>query len=123
MSYELSWEPAGAHIIYSGEVTEQDCLQSVTDMYNDARSDSAKYQIADFSGATDIQFTRLTIKVISEFDETISHWNPDVRVAMVGNPAILSELSEVYAEMIAESDWDFRTFESLDAAREWVRSS
>jgi hypothetical protein len=122
MAYELFWEERGVLWKFAGKVSSQEALKSNLDIYGDARFDSLRYEIADFSDVVDFEMNELDIKKVAFFDKAASKSNARIKVALVAPTPIAKALLEQYAVHSDPSPWEVCLFEKLDEARAWLDS-
>lgn len=122
MPFNIKWEDRGFvrefyGIVNSGEVMESDRI-----FYEDPRSDTAKYQITDFSNARPGQVEDEHIAKIAGFDIGASITSPNLKVAFVTSDQYVKDLCQKYIDISlkANTTWEFKIFEDMESARNWV---
>ena len=120
MAYTTTWEIHGLIWRHSGEMTDEDALQSNEAFYSDARSLFTKYQIVDFTRVTDVQVTPEAVREIARRDAIKYSENPNIRVAFVTSSEIFKRFVELYEQSSGSASWESEVFESEETAREWL---
>jgi len=120
MPYQLVWEKKGIVWKFSGIVTSKEAVDSNMDIYGDARFDDLLYQIADFSQATEVNFTEHDMKKIAFLDQAASRSNPRIKVALVAPAPETRRLLDVYATYASKTPWETSIFDSIEEARQWI---
>jgi hypothetical protein len=122
MPYIARWEDDGFVREFYGVVNSSEVLESDREFYEDPRSDTAKYQITDFSNAQpgDVDYSHIT--KIAALDAGASITLPNLKVAFVTSDEYVKVLCEKYIELslAANETWKFRIFEDMVSARWWV---
>ncbi|MEI7726088.1 MAG: hypothetical protein WCK09_13350 [Bacteroidota bacterium] len=123
MAYKIIWEEKGILVTFSDTVTEQE-VKAVNDIiYGDKRFDAITYQIADYSGASNILISPKDAKIIGILDRTSSIWNPRrVRNVVVTKNLQFIPIAEIYLREFEGTPWEGRIFETLEQAYEWIKA-
>ncbi len=125
MAYSLEWIERGAIFRYHGAVNGTEIQASLDAFYSDARSEQARFQIADFSGTQTLDMTRRDMDHVAAMDNGASTYLPFQRVAIVPPPDN-EEARETLAHYCATAsllgtDWEITMADSVDAALAWVK--
>lgn len=120
MPYRLDWENEGVSLVYSGDVSEDDIIESNLEIYDDQRFENIRYQIVDMLNASSIAFTENAMHQVSDLDAKAASWNPGVRVAIVSASGQIDRLVRVYGNNMTDSPWETATFDGYEAARAWL---
>jgi len=83
MSYEIIWEPHGVIKRFSGQLTDQDLVQSVIDTEGNMAFDGLRYVINDFLAIDACSASASDVEEISILDKGASMSNPRIRIAVV----------------------------------------
>lgn len=119
MSYQLVWENRGVIKRFSGDVTSTDLLQSGIDIQADERFDRLRYVVNDFTGISGLSFTATDIEEISAIDHAASHFNKQLRLAVITTHPDIIALATQYAS----SDFNiypFRIFSDFQEGYAWA---
>lgn len=122
MAYIAKWEDDGFVREFYGVVSSSEVLRSDREFYEDPRSDTAKYQITDFSNAQPGDVDDTDITKIAALDIGASVAIPNLKVAFVTSDEYVKALCEKYIELsqVANETWEFKIFEDMQSARRWV---
>ena len=125
MPYELSWEPLGVVIRYSGVVSDEDIIASVDETYASPRLLVIKYQISDFSRIETADVSSETVRKIADLDIRVSEANPDLKVAVITSAPFVRGMSNMYAinHEVRGGSWTTKIFEREEDARAWAAPS
>ena len=93
---ELIWENHGLVRRMTGFVTGHELDASARALQGDERLDRLRYIIHDFSGATDIAVTQDEIEFMAVRASVALRSNPAIRIAFVGNHAVVLALIEAF---------------------------
>ena len=120
MSYRHKW--IGNDIIFSfnGEITFNEIDRANSEIYRDSRFDSMNYAIFDFTSVKHFDLSDGEVEVISALDQSISRWNRNLRLALVGNDDDnVEEMIVRYIKLMENSVWDIEHFDHPEPAIEW----
>ncbi|MEQ9824374.1 MAG: hypothetical protein ABQ298_08315 [Puniceicoccaceae bacterium] len=120
MPYQISWEDRGLRWRFYGKVTSQECVQSNLDIYGDARFDSLRYQIADFSEVTELSLNERDMQKIAYLDKAACRSNPRIKVALVAPSETARELLQAYTHHASDSPWQSQVFSTVEQAEQWL---
>ena len=122
MPYIAKWEDEGLVREFYGVVNSNEVLESDREFYEDPRSDTAKYQITDFSSAQPGEIEDAHITKIAALDIGASITLPNLKVAFVVNDEYVKALCEKYIELsrVANETWEFKIFGDMESARKWI---
>lgn len=120
MPYTLTWEAQGIVRTFSGHVTTSEFARAQAEMYGDARFESTRYALIDFSAATQLVHTASDVEEITATTHGAYLTNPHLRVAVVttdaGMKALLARMKDISA-------YPMHVFATMDEARRWVASA
>ena len=119
MPYETHWEDEGIHWVFSGIVTDDDLLRCNLELYDDARFESIRYEIADFRAGESFTVTAKTLRRVARMDRDQAVRNPSVKVAVIATAAVQKGLAQVYALSGGDTPWVTEVFDSEEDARAW----
>jgi hypothetical protein len=78
------------------------------------------YAIYDFKSAKCINLTDKEIHVISALDHSISTWNRNLKLALIGHDNNnINEKILHYIKLMEDNDWDIELFDHPGEAIEW----
>ena len=120
MPYTIGWESHGIHSRFTGDVTGKEIIAHGAKLHGDARFDSVRFIIADFSGTQQLTITLDEVKEIAARDAVAALSNPRVRVAIVSNSETVDVGSALYKSDNANSTWKAEIFRTLEEARRWA---
>ena len=123
MPYEMHWENEGIRWAFSGVVTDGDLLRCNLELYDDARFESIRYEIADFRAAESFTVTAKTLRRVARMDADQAVRNPSVKVAVIATAAVQKGLAQVYALSGGDTPWVTEVFDSEEDARVWLARS
>lgn len=124
MPYETVWEKHGTVWTFFGEISFEEIDKANKEFYSDKRSDNCKYQIFNGIQVTNITMDKKDTLVTACSDSGASMSITNVKVALVGGPDELIKLYEEYINISKKINrsWQFKIFESLEMAKQWVSS-
>ena len=120
MSVQHKW--IGNDIIFSfeGEISFDEIEEANDEVYGDSRYDRMNYAIYDFKSAKCINLTDKEIDVISALDQSMSTWNRNLKLAVIGNyNNNINDRIVHYIKLMENSDWDIELFNHPGEAIEW----
>ncbi len=124
MSFDLEWAEGGIVFHYYGATTSVDFQASMEQFYRDERTDSIKFQIADFSRARLVGLRKLDVAQVAALDHGASQYLKNLRVAIVPPPddPDSSAYFQQYCDILATlgTGWETSLQDSLEHARAWV---
>ena len=120
MPYETHWENEGIRRVFSGIVTDGDLLRCNLELYDDARFESIRYEIADFRAGESFTVTAKTLRRVARMDGDQAVRNPSVKVAVIATAAVQKGLAQVYALSGGDTPWVTEVFDSEEDARAWL---
>lgn len=122
MAYEVLWEPPrGAYRKYTGHVTDDELVESVSRLYGDPRFDDLRYIINDFLSIESFAVTEDTVTYIAAISGAAARSNPNIRVALLVSEARGKSLAELYVD----APWTVfpaQIFPDIETARVWLAS-
>ena len=113
----------GVVISFSGVVSAEELLALNAHLINEVSFATSHYQVWDFSKATHLAISVDDLRSISVQDIHGSAINPRLRIAIVGEPSLFGNLSEIFL-MLEEEATAYRPkfFADIEAAKEWASS-
>lgn len=121
MPFIHHWEPRGLLREFYGHVTSEEIKRAVVESHAAPTFDEYRYVINDFRRVISIELDRATMDEVAAFDSAAYRSNPWVRVAVVPGPTAVMETISAYSAS-GISPYVIEVFDSLDAARERVRT-
>jgi hypothetical protein len=121
MPYRLEWEPRGIYKHYSGFVTADEFLQSITEYQGNPNFDVMRYSINDFSEVAGTDAADHDISLFAAMGAGGHYANPHIRVAVVAQSPAILEMVEIYLST-GIIEFPLRIFRSLDEARRWAEA-
>jgi len=122
MPYRTFWEPKGIYWQHYGMVTAEEIFEANNTFYSDRRSDNAHYQIIDCLNVEHIELDETAMLKMAAFDKAHSETTHQLKLAFIG---VAQPLLSVFDDYIRhsqklDSPWKMKTFETLQAARNWL---
>ena len=124
MSYSIIWEGRSVHVNYFGEINNQEIESAHFSLNGDARFYDCQSLVLDISECNmdDVDVDELLTIIATDLgaSETIK----DLKVAMIAVSTQNVEKASRYIDQCRRYGfpWDFKLFNSLDTAREWLGS-
>lgn len=119
MAYELSWEPRGVVLMFSGQVSSDDIRNATIDYQRDFRFDDLRYVIEDYLGITGCDANPAEMDYIWALDVAAGISNPKIRRAVIAACPTVIELRLRYMPQDARA-FPTEVFASLGDARGWL---
>lgn len=121
MPYVIDWCGDHSIVVFDGMVTYQELREIGPAHYGDARFDTEKYIIVDFSRANLSQITLENVTVLASIDSTAVVYNDKLKLAFVVNDTFQQGLCEKYGDDSRgfSSSWKHGIFLSAEEARRW----
>ncbi|URI07926.1 hypothetical protein MW290_04895 [Aquincola tertiaricarbonis] len=95
MPYELSWEPRGVVVTYSGNLLHEELLERHQQIAADARFDDLRYAIVDTLPTQSLSLSRADVEEVDAFLRGPACTNPNIRVVFVAtHPDVLRALAD-----------------------------
>ena len=123
MPYSLKWEERGVHLVFTGHVTGQEIKQAGDAMYGHKGFDAIRYQIFDFTDATDFSISLEDMKEIAAIDASAASTNPKIRQAIVSNSETIDAALAIYGKNQPDLPWITEGLATLEDARSWIATS
>ncbi|MCF8230456.1 MAG: hypothetical protein K9J24_16030 [Bacteroidales bacterium] len=121
MPYKITWETKGVYIKWVGKATREENLEANGKIYGDKRYDSLHYQISDILESDTRELTDRDVKVVACLESRAAIWNKHLLVAHLTRDPKLIDQIRMYEKIMADSNWKFGVFGTLEEAREWIR--
>lgn len=124
MPFTINWEEHGVVRTFHGIVDIGEVLKADEAFYGDLRSDKAKYQITDFTQGTPGVIDENLVEDVAIMDLGATRSIPRLKVAFVAQDPYVKGLCEEYIRISQEahSTWEFKVFDDMKGARNWVSS-
>lgn len=122
MAYTNIWETVGLHRKFTKEITSEEILLSNIELHTDSGFGYIQYIINDFTDVTGYSIEALDINAYAISDDIISVTKGKLKIALVVTQAPLIELAKNYCELMSGKRFECELFQSLDDARNWVKS-
>ena len=122
MPHHLIWEEKGLYRKFIDSVSGEEVLNSILAIQGDARFDSIRYVVNDFSQIIDFEVSDLDIKKIVIVDNVAAMTNPNIKIAIVATYEPLLQWIELYCEKMEDSLYECKIFDNIDEAYQWVPS-
>ena len=120
MSYKHKWIGNDFVCSFKGEITFAELDQANSEIYRDSRFDVMNYAIFDFTSVKRFDLNELEVEVLSALDQSISRWNMNLRLALVGNDHNnVEEMILRYIKLMENNPWDVEHFDHLETAIDW----
>lgn len=119
MAYRLEWEPRGAYKSFHGFVTSDEFSASIAAFQGDARFDTARYSINDFSDVDGHGVTESDVRRFAAFAVGAFNTNRRIRIAIVTTDPGIRALVEFYASP-GLAPFPLAIFATLPDARAWA---
>lgn len=123
MPVRTTWEPHGIHWEFYGRVTGEEIDRVNTEFLQDPRSEQAEYQIIDARGVTGTDWTARDAHLIAARDFRATRTVKHLRLAFLTSNPEFGALVDAYIAISVDLDttWEFRRFDDMLSAREWVK--
>lgn len=122
MPYQVQWEPHGVYSRYSGSVTGTDMRRHIEEVCKDERFSQHRYNILEFSDATDFSPTEKELLINSGVLIGAAFMNHQVLVAaVVTRDSIRVALERFHA--LGVSPYVAKIFPTVLEARKWIEES
>ena len=124
MPHTTTWEEDGIYWQFYGVVDAKEYFETDAELYNDPRSDHIKYWIWDGANIEELAISDIHAELIAATDWAATEHNQKVKGAMIVKDAGIQNLMELYIKTSKEfeSSWQFKIFDNLEEARQWVSS-
>lgn len=120
MPYTITWMPDGVLIRLSGQITFEENMKFNGEIYGDARFESLRYEIGDYREVTKFHVSEKETTVIANLERQSARWNSHVKMAHITRDPDIIKLIRQYEEAMANTQWDFGLFETMEEAEAWV---
>lgn len=122
MAFELEWESRGVYRRFHGHVTVGDRRQSLQAICADRRFDDLLYSISDYLDIGAFDYSAEANSELAALHIGPVWTNPKILIATVAvHEAVVASVGEFIALGFIKSPQ--RIFDSVESAREWIRSS
>lgn len=122
MPLKTYWEQEGFVFECSGVITAEDIEKINFDFLDIPKGVTPRYQLINGLGCDKMELDKLDLVNISADDLAVSRKYPNIKVAMVGTNPQFKDVFMDYMQIswAINSSWEFRIFETMEAAREWL---
>lgn len=123
MAFEIVWESRrGAYKRFSGHVTEEQMIHSLTQIESDPRFDELRYVINDFLGVDSFAISEECVLMMAAIDNAASTSNPNIRIAVIATDLQIQALAKLYA-LSPLNAYPTEVFLDPGDARAWILSA
>ena len=122
MPYQVQWELHGVYSRYYGIVTGEDMRRHIEEVCKDARFERHRYNILDFSDATDFSPTEKELLINSGVLIGAAFMNHQVLVAAVVTRDNIRAALERF-DALGASPYVAKIFPTVGEARKWIEES
>ena len=122
MPYQVQWELHGVYSRYYGIVTGEDMRRHIEEVCKDARFERHRYNILDFSDATEFSPTERELLINSGVLIGAAFMNHQVLIAAVVTRANVRETLEAFIAL-GISPYVPKIFSTVAEARRWIQES
>lgn len=122
MAYVISWPDDTFLARFAGRVTADE-IEAVNHVFSgDARMESVRYSIWDFSLADIVDMPVQEIENAAAFDKGVTYVRKHLRGALIVRNTHIRAQLESYLAVANELEvkWDTRIFETIEQARNWL---
>jgi hypothetical protein len=120
--YEVRWELHGVYSRYYGNVTGEDMRRHIEEVCKDDRFEQHRYNILDFSDATDFSPTERELLINSGVLIAAAFTNHQVLIAAVVTRDNIREALERF-HALGTSPYEAKIFPTVAEARKWIAES
>ena len=122
MPCRTTWETHGILWEYHGEVTGDEIDTVNSRFFRDERRHDVDYQIIDATAVTGTDWNARDAHLIAAKDFGVQREVKDLKLAFIATEPAFSALIDEYIAICDHLDttWDFRRFDDIGSAREWV---
>jgi len=121
MAHKFEWQDKGVCWKYSGDVSGQEIIDASAAIYGDPRFDNLEYKLVDFLDASSVNMSDDEVARIAYQHKAAELSNPRIKNAIVMTVAV--DLAEKFATFFADSRWEVKVFQDLEAANQWLALS
>ena len=122
MPYQVQWELHGVYSHYYGIVTGEDMRRHIEEVCRDERFERHRYNILDFSDATEFNATERELLINSGVLIGAAFMNHQVLIAAVVTRASVKEALEAFVSL-GVSPYVPKIFSTVAEARKWIQES
>ncbi len=124
MPFKIVWKKDGINLRFTGKFDFQAIDSANREVYGDSRVDNIKYVIWDAININQALVSEEQLDLASEDDKVGTSYLPNLKLALVGTDPNLRKIFEYYVNrsMQIESTWQFKIFNRLIDAENWVNS-
>lgn len=120
MTFNINWDKEGVYVKFRGVVTAQDLIDANNYVLSNANFESINYQIFDFLRIDDFKITSHDITLVAMMDKSQTESKEEMKIAILTTNNYVKEIASEYDQFMIGSDWKTQTFETAEAAKEWV---
>ncbi|MGB1038535.1 MAG: hypothetical protein ACPGYY_07800 [Bacteroidia bacterium] len=121
MPSTVSWNNNNVIVTYTGVMTMECVQNAIGQILGNPNFSSQLYQINDFSQVEGTTLTATEVRMIGAMDKNANRWNDKLFCAYVINDTI-SELMDVYTDVMKNTEWVIAIFYSLQEGKNWIAS-
>ena len=122
MTFNINWGKKGVYITFRGVVSAQDLIDANNYIISNVNFETIDYQVFDFLHVDDFKITSYDISIIATINESQIVYNKNMKIAIVAQNEFAERIAAEYKQFMANSDWESRSFENLEIAKEWAKS-
>ena len=122
MSYKYDWTENNVIVTFEGDVKYEDIFHVDGKIIGDSRFNLMIYTIYDFSKVDNFKITKGDIKIFSALNISASIWNKRLKFACIVQNKNIKDTVSIYIDLMKESSWKIKMFNTLEKAIEWIEN-
>jgi hypothetical protein len=119
MPYQITWEPRGIYVRYSGQVSDKEVALFAEEGQADQRFSDLCYVLHDFLACTGATHSEPVIQELAAIDSAASNSNPKIKIAVVAERDDVKAMVKAYLDA-GFPGFTLRLFPSVELARWWL---
>ena len=123
MAIENIWENRGLFRNFTEKITATEILSFNLTIQGDARFDTLRYVINDFTHLSDFVGSENDIEAIAAIDDAASMSNPYIKVAIISTSESFLAWANFYCTKMENTSYDCKIFANKNDAYDWVNIS
>ncbi len=118
---EYTKDGIGVVLCHEGDVTCEELINSISNVYSDERYLRLKYWIGDRTGCTKFLADANCLQRIADLNKKESLRNPGILLALVSPKDIQFGMSRMFQTISDDSLFQTKIFRNLETAKEWIQ--
>lgn len=121
MSFDVTFEPRGVYMRFTGVLTSASLMEAASTIWGAPEWDKCEYELSDYTAVTGVDLEATVSDRARYMSKAATLSSMRSKIALVtGDRDDVRALMQSYAERWTETDIKVRVFASVEEARTWL---